>query len=127
MKMLFIALLSFWVQGSVDANFSAIEQALKAGDAEKLSQYFDANVEVSVTDDIPVVYNKAKAKQLVSLFFKNNKPKGFQQRHKGMSKGKGYQYFIGNLMTNNGDYRVTIVLSVDGSSFLIQEIGFDKQ
>ncbi|MEN0005861.1 MAG: DUF4783 domain-containing protein [Bacteroidota bacterium] len=127
MKVLLIALLSsFLLQGTEGADFSTIETALKTGDAETLSQYFDANVEVAVTDDIPKVYNKAKAKELVNLFFRNNKPTGFQQRHKGMSKGKGYQYFIGNLETIKGSYRVTIVINVDAKQFLIQEIGFNK-
>lgn len=127
MKFLLIALLSFMPQSTFDANFSAIESALKAGDAEKLGQYFDNKVEVSVTDANPVVYNKQKAKELVGLFFKNNKPSGFRPMHQGVSKGQGYQYYIGNLSTSTGNFRVTVVISVDNSQFLIQEIGFDKQ
>ena len=109
-----------------DMGMSTITDAIKNGDVETLSKYFDEDVEVAVLDDEDV-YDKASAKQKVKGFFDKYQPKSFNQVHQGTSKGKDSQYLIGNLNAGGDTFRVYLYMNVTGGSYLIQEIRFDKE
>lgn len=126
MKSLMFALVLSSALTAGDVNLSAIAKAIGEGNAEALGQYFDQSVEVSVLDNEDV-YSKAEAVRVVKDFFGQNKPKSFSQVHQGTSKGNDSQYSIGNLVTASGTFRVYIYVKVSGSSFLIQELRFDKE
>ncbi len=100
-------------------------RALGSGNADALGQYFDQNVEISMTDKEDV-YAKAQAIAAVRQFFVQNAPRGFQQMHQGASKGSDAQYCIGNLTTSTGTFRVYLYAKSSGGKFLIQEIRFDR-
>lgn len=104
----------------------AISVALSSGDADALSKFFGDNVEISISDE-ESVYPKAKATEIVRSFFANNKPKSFNQVHKGNSRENSDQYCIGNLAAANGNYRVYLYLKTVGTIVTIQEIRFDKE
>lgn len=107
-------------------NLDAISKAISSGNADALSQYFDANVEVAVMDKEDT-YAKAEAVKVVKDFFAKNKPSSFKQVHQGASKGQDSQYCIGNLTSATGNFRVYIYMKVTGGKNLIQELRFDKE
>lgn len=100
-------------------------KALGSGNADALGQYFDQNVEISMSDNEDV-YAKAQAINMVRQFFTQNAPRSFQQMHQGASKGSDAQYCIGNLTTASGTFRVYLYAKTSAGKFLIQEIRFDK-
>ncbi len=112
--------------GQTNASLESITAALNAGDVEALSKYFAPNVEISI-EDKEQVYAKAKATEVIRTFFNTNKPKSFNQMHKGVSRENSDQYCIGNLSSTSGNYRVYLYLKVSGSNLSIQEIRFDKE
>jgi hypothetical protein len=125
MKMFVWLILLLPVAGAAQADFSGMAKALGSGNADALGQYFDQNVEISMSDNEDV-YAKAQAINMVRQFFTQNAPRGFQQMHQGASKGSDAQYCIGNLTTASGTFRVYLYAKTTAGKFLIQEIRFDK-
>lgn len=103
----------------------AITKALNSSDAETLSQYFGAKVQVSIGESEQTL-DKAKAKEALKQFFSSKSASGYSAMHSGKSKENNDQYMIGNLSTNAGTYRVYIYLKTTGTSQTIQEIRFDQ-
>ncbi len=126
MKHLMIVLLAtsslFW---TTDENLDGISKAMKTGDASALSQYFDADIELTILSDVDIL-SKQAAKKEIDSFFKQNAPSGYAQLHQGTSKGQQGQYSIGNLTTKNGKFRVYIYMKVEGGKHLIQELRFEE-
>ncbi|MBK8723999.1 MAG: DUF4783 domain-containing protein [Saprospiraceae bacterium] len=116
----FLSLVSF-----ANAGIPEIFKAIGSGDITTLSSYFDENVEVYMEGNQEVL-SKTEATEMIKNFLNRNKPKSFVQAHQGASKGKDAQYCIGDLSTINGTFRVYIYLKNTGSSYIIQEIRFDK-
>jgi hypothetical protein len=110
---------------TAQADFTGMSRALANGNADALGQYFDQNVEISISDKEDV-YVKAQAIATVKAFFAQNAPKGFQQMHQGTSKGSDAQYCIGNLSTSSGTFRVYLYAKNSGGKFLIQELRIDR-
>ncbi|HHS96227.1 MAG TPA: DUF4783 domain-containing protein [Phaeodactylibacter sp.] len=126
MKYLMIALLtstSFFLAKA--QSIEDISKAIKNGDANTLAKYFDADVELTILEDVDIM-SKQAAKKQITIFFQKNKPTAYTQLHKGTSKGQGGQYSIGKLSTSSGTYRVYIYLRVDGDKKRIQELRFEK-
>ena len=86
-----------------------IVQALSNGDAKTISNYFNTSVELIVNES-QAVYGKAQAEQILRNFFNNNTSANgkfnFKQLHKG--DRDNVQFYIGELHTGKGSYRVTI-------------------
>jgi hypothetical protein len=95
--------------------------ALRSGDADELSKYFDDNVELT----LPVKsdsYSKAQAQVILKDFFGNNGVKGFDLKHKGDSPGG--HYCIGTLQTKSGSFRAHVFMKAKGSKEVVKEIRF---
>src|SRR5205814_8410662 len=95
--------------------------ALRSGDADELSKYFDDNVELT----LPVKsdsYSKAQAQVILKDFFGNNGVKGFDLKHKGDSPGG--HYCIGTLQTNSGNFRTNVFMKMKDNREVIREIRF---
>ena len=93
--------------------------ALRSGDADGLSKYFDDNVEVA----LPVksdTYSKAQAQVILKDFFDNNAVKGFELKHKGDSPGG--HYCIGTLQTKSGNFRAHVFMKTKGNKEVVKEI-----
>jgi hypothetical protein len=106
-------------------NFSPIATAISTGNADALSKYFDADVEISIFEKEDT-YEKEKATGLMKDFFTKNKPKSFSQLHQGASKGKDTQYTIGEVQTTSGNYRVYLYMKIANDAYVIQEIRIGK-
>jgi hypothetical protein len=103
-----------------------IIQSLKSGDSKKFSAYFNQNIELVVLEN-DNVYSKAQAEQIISKFFSKNTPESFDIIHE--SSAEGANLVIGNLVTNNGDFRVYIFLRKNaGKDYIFQlRIGVSEE
>jgi Domain of unknown function (DUF4783) len=107
-------------------NISTIDEvvkAIKSGNSDAVSQYFDNTVEITLPDKSNS-YSKRQAALVLRDFFALNEIKDFQILHQ--SDNAGAIYCIGNLITNNGVFRTTIFLKDNGTRELIQELRFEK-
>ena len=126
MKAIFTSLLvaSAIVLSSFGQNNSSIDEvigALRSGNANELSRYFDDNVEVT----LPVKsdsYSKAQAQLILKDFFANNDVRGFELKHKGESPGG--HYCIGTLQTKSGNFRAHVFMKSKGDKELVKELRF---
>lgn len=125
MKALFTSLLvaplvllsAFALQNDIDG----VIGALRSGNAEELSKYFDENVELTLPDKSDN-YSKAQAVQILRDFFNNNNVKNFDVKHKG-DNGSG-QFCIGTLQTKSGNFRTTVFMKMKGDKQLVKQIRF---
>jgi ketosteroid isomerase-like protein len=97
----FVVLSSFTGQNTIDG----VIGALKSGNANELSRYFDDNVELTLPDKSDT-YSKAQAQLIVKDFFANNKVKTFDVKFQGEQNGR--EYCIGTLSTTQGSFRTTV-------------------
>ncbi|NQU52043.1 MAG: DUF4783 domain-containing protein [Bacteroidetes bacterium] len=123
----------FLVSGLILSSFNSNAQipseiilSLETGNSKILSDYFNQNVELVVLDN-DNVYSKAQAKQIVNNFFNSHtpEPKGFSILHQGGKEGA--KYVIGNLITNNGSFRVYFLLKKDGGKEYIHQLRIEKK
>ena len=127
MKSLMLSILLSAVLIGDEFSLSEITNALANGDVEKLSRYFDQNVEITILDrgnNFP----KQKALVVMKDFFSSHPPKSFSQMHHGKSRGQDSQYCIGNLTTSSAmTFRVYIFMKMEGSQSVIKELRFNKE
>jgi len=120
--LLFPALTAPVASGSMDD----IASALRTGDVETLSSFFDSQVDLSIMDQEDT-YSKSEATSIVRDFFRRNAPSPFSQVHSGTSAGDEAEYCIGDLETSGGSYRVYIYLANSSGQQVIQELRFDAE
>ena len=106
---------------SFSSSIDDIVSAIKLGDANRISRYFDATVEISLNEKSHA-YSRSQAEMILRDFFQRG-VKTFQVVHKGNSHDA--EYCVGSLTTASGRYRTTIFLKVKGDKKLIQEIRFE--
>lgn len=98
--------------------------SIKNGNSKVLSGYFNQNVELVVLDS-DNVYSKAQAQQIVNNFFNSYRPESFTVIHQ--SEKSGAKYLIGNLVTNNGKFRVYFLLKKSDGKDYIHQLRIEKQ
>ncbi len=101
-----------------------IIRSLEKGNAKLLSDYFNDNVELVVLDN-DNVYSKAQAKQIVKNFFDSFIPESFTIIHQGGKEGS--KYVIGNLKTNNGNFRIYFLLKKEKGKDYIHQLRIEKK
>lgn len=97
-----------------------VVNALQAGNAEELSRYFDAYVDLALPDKRVGSYSKSQAKMVLRDFFDTYKVKGFNVQVTG--RGENPSYCIGTLQTKGGDFRTSLFIRQEGDQTLIKEI-----
>lgn len=122
MKSLFFAFFATVTVGQMSSQ--SLSKAIASGDVSTISSYMDETVEVCLMD-IDDFLDKEKAIQAINSFYSEYSPKSFNIIHQGESKGKGSQYFIGNLKTDGDSFRVFIALENADGKELIQQIRFE--
>ena len=98
--------------------------SLKTGNSKVLSGYFNDNVELVVLDN-DNVYSKAQAKQIVANFFDRFTPESFNVIHQGGKDDS--KYVIGNLKTNNGNFRIYFLLKKNNDKDYIHQLRIEKK
>ena len=104
-------------------NFDNIAANIRSGNPSALAANFSGNVEITVKD-AGNSYSKSQAEMVLKNFFGSHQPKSFTVAHQGTSP-EGSKYFIGNLSTSSGNYRVFVLFSKAAGA--IQEIRFEEQ
>ena len=107
--------------GDVDV----IIRAIASGQINTIEHYLDRTVEVSLSSQEETV-TKEQAIVILKAFFEKYSPKGFSEVHQGASRGNDSIYYIGNLATNAGNYRMYLLIYINNGKPLIQEIRFNK-
>lgn len=108
-----------------DPAWDAVSKAFREGNADAISRYMDSNVDMNVLN-AESTSSKAAATQILKNFFSKNAPKAFSSIHQGASKGKESCYYIGELDSSGGKYRVYVYFKTLNSVSLIKEIRIDK-
>jgi len=96
-----------------------ISIAFKAGNSAELSKYLNSTVELLLLEKEDF-YKKNVAETILHDFFNEYKTKDFTIRHQGAKNDA--QYAIGNLKTENGDFRVYFLLKKIDQELLIHQI-----
>jgi hypothetical protein len=96
-----------------------ISIAIKAGNAAELGKYMNTTIELLLLDKEDF-YKKNVAETILKDFFNNYHTTDFTIRHQG-AKNEA-QYAIGNLKTENGNFRVYFLLKKVGPELLIHQI-----
>jgi hypothetical protein len=118
---IFVLMLSLVsLQAQVQTNIPAgISLAFKAGNASELAKYMNSTVELLLLDKEDF-YKKNIAETILKDFFAEYKVKGFDMRHQGGVNDAPYA--IGNLKTEKGVFRVSLLLKKVDQELLIHQI-----
>ncbi len=118
-----IAAFAFTI-ASFSYSIDDVVTAIKSGDANQLSQYFDNMVEITLHEKSNS-YSRSQAEVVLKDFFNSFGVKSFSIVHKGSNSGS--EFCIGNLQTRNGDFRTTIFMKTRGEKQVLQEIRFEEK
>lgn len=98
--------------------------AIRSGDANQLSKYFDERVDISLPGKNDN-YSKSQGELILKDFFSNNDVKDFLIKHKGENNGS--EFCFGVLRTQSGNYRTKLYMKQKGNRQVLQEIGLQKE
>ncbi len=90
-----------------DVEMDSVVIALKSGNANLLSRFFDNRVDISLPDKSDN-YSRSQAEMVMKDFFTSNGVVSFELKHRG--ENNGGKYCIGVLTTKNGGYRTTLFM-----------------
>jgi len=108
-----------------NAETESVVVALKSGNANLLSRFFDTRVDITLPEKSDN-YSRSQAEMILKDFFSNNGGvKAFELKHRG--ENNGANYVIGLLTTNNGRYRTTLFMKQKGEKQLLQEMRFQQE
>ena len=122
-----LALLIISVLFSVFAGIASppenILSAIKTGNADKLSDFFDANVDMKILDK-ENIYSKSQATIIVKDFFSAYKITNLELNHEGGPETA--RFAICNMTTNQGKFRVYFLFKNTNGKYLIQKFRIEK-
>lgn len=109
--------------GSYDV-FIPIAKYIRLGDAEKLSAWFDDNLEISILSNSSDS-SKNQAKRIVKSFFDSYTPRGFDITH---TAGRtNMKYAIGRLNAGGELFEVTVFVTFKEQTYKIQQLKIMKK
>jgi hypothetical protein len=112
-------------QNSADQDvFVPIAKYIQSGESEKLSAWFEQNLEIDILGTVNVC-SKAQAKQIMKEFFSNYPPKSFVIAYR--SGNALMKYSIGNLNAGGSKFRVTLSVKTQEKGNFIQQIRIEKE
>ena len=114
------ALLAFTGAKAQSEVKAQVVSAIGAGNSAALAKYLVPNVDMTLPTASDY-YSKAQAEQMLRKFFDEHPPKGLTIEHEGNNRG-GDSYYIGNLATANGDFRVTFFLKKSDTGSLVKQL-----
>lgn len=100
--------------------------SIRSANVPAIAKYFDKFVTITINSN-QSVYSNTQGEMVLKDFFSKNTIKEFTVMQQGAtSGGNDAKYAIGNLATNNGSYRIYVVLKHKESIYILQEIRFEK-
>ena len=118
LKSFTLAILTFFTAFAHAGNGDKIATALQSGNTTELAAMFNSSIEL-VMPSTSNVYAKDQAKIVLDNFFKTNTPSKATLSHE--TNGSQSAMLIFDLVTKNGNFRVTIVANTGNSGFVINE------
>jgi cellobiose-specific phosphotransferase system component IIB len=103
-----------------------VEEAFRQENAQAFQHHFHSQVEMSLPGK-ENRYKKADAIALMEAFFSVHAVQSFKKVHSGASRGKDSNYFIGEMSTDKGVYRVYIYYGVHDGKRDIHELSIEKK
>lgn len=124
LSILFLAFLPLLSRGqeSYEA-FVPIAKYLEMGDAEKLSAWFDENLEITVLE-MTSDSSRNQARQIMKRFFSTVHPSSFVIQH--AASKSNMKYALGLLSAGSATYTVTIFLNCNDQGCRIQQLKIEK-
>jgi Domain of unknown function (DUF4783) len=105
---------------------TSLEDAFRNEDARAFEVFFHSQVEMSLPGK-DSRYKKADAIALMASFFSAHTVNSFKKVHSGASRGKDSNYYIGELTSDKGVYRVYIYYDVHDGKKDIHELRIEKK
>ncbi len=118
LKTITFSLVSIISTFSYAGNGDKIANALQSGNTSELAMMFNSSIEL-VMPSTSNVYAKEQAKIVLDNFFKVNTPSKATLSHE--TNGSQSAMLIFDLVTKNGNFRVTIVANTANGGFVINE------
>ena len=104
--------------------FVPIAKYIRLGDADKLSAWFDDNLEISIISNTSDS-SKNQARCILRTFFDSYNPRGFDITHTaGRSNMK---YALGKLNAGGETFEVTIFVTCKNDTYKIQQLKIKKK
>lgn len=120
--LLFVCMITAYI--SVNAQQQeAIISSFETGNIDKLSMFFDQNVDLTVLST-EGIYSRTQSKVILKNFFSTNTPATFKLEHQGGNESS--KYIIGSLVSNENSYRVYFLYKKSGDNFKIQKIRIEN-
>jgi len=119
-----LVLLIFLTVSLSAQDYTSIDNAFSEGNASVLSKSFDSTVEFSIEGKSSSI-GRSDAENKMRSFFLDHEPRNFEIVHKGESQSDVH-YFISQLITSNGSFRITAYLHKSVDKYLIQSIEIEK-
>jgi len=104
-------------------NMDAVVTAIRSGNVNRLSPFFDARVDISLPDKSDT-YSKTQAEMVIGDFFNNSGVQNFKITQQGESGGT--VFCAGVLLTRAGNFRTTLFFKQKGDKHFLQEIRFQS-
>lgn len=101
-----------------------IVSAINKGDAGLLSTYFNNTIELTLLEK-EGVYSKTQAEVILKNFFTQNPPKQFEILHQGGKESS--KYAIGNFISNEKTYRITLFFKTEDTRLLIHQLRIENE
>jgi len=98
---------------------AGITSSFKTGNSQELAKYFNATVQVMVLGKEDF-YKKNVAETILKDFFSQHRTRDFVIRHQGGTADA--HYAIGNMTTENGDFRIYFLLKKVDQELLIHQL-----
>jgi hypothetical protein len=109
-----------------DDHTDKITQAITKGNADALSEYFSASIDLKIPGS-EGTFSKNQATVLIKEFFSAETPESFTLGHKGSSQD-GSIYIIGHTKTAKGkNYRTYILLKNISGKMVLHQLQFDSR
>lgn len=121
-----VALLVFKIQANAQTDvIKEISTAIKEANVEKISKYFNSNIELT-TDKGEEVYSQVQATAVLRDFFNRYPVRSFVVVHQGQKDGS--EYVIGSYTCVKGlNFRVYFYVKQNGLNKVIQDLRFEKE
>ncbi len=102
-------------------NMDAVASAIRTGNVNQLSTFFDVQVDISLPDKSDT-YSKSQAEMVIGDFFNTNVVQNFKITQQGESGGTFF--CAGLLQTRSGNFRTTLFFKHKGDKHFLEEIRF---
>ncbi len=101
----------------------SLEVGIRKGEAAIVARYFNDNLEMSINGE-DKIYSAKQAEYVLQRFFRAHKPESFYVSHQG-GKTKT-SYIIGDLKTNDGNFKLILLLKKHNNVVKIHQLRIEN-